>query len=184
MIKDNLDITFMLKKLKSANPYIDEFTVFIIVKIPNLNEFSNFIPDIVNKLETAKSEIIKTKTVKKYLFTSDLSVFDFNKVTLFKYIWFGFVLESKLFKEYLSKLNILITLKPELVEKKDPPIITKIRKIKDKFEGIFSKEIPKFETLLDKETKIFKKLFSELKNIKKIAIIIIKYKAKYKSSLK
>ena len=36
-----------------------EFTVFIIVKIPNLNEFSNFIPDIVNKLETAKSEIIK-----------------------------------------------------------------------------------------------------------------------------
>ena len=77
---------FMLLKLKSANPYIDEFTVFIIVKIPNLNEFSNFIPDIVNKLEIAKSEIIKTKTVKKYLFISDLSVFDFNKVTLFKYI--------------------------------------------------------------------------------------------------
>ncbi len=76
----------MLLKLKSANPYIDEFTVFIIVKIPNLNEFSNFIPDIVNKLEIAKSEIIKTKTVKKYLFISDLSVFDFNKVTLFKYI--------------------------------------------------------------------------------------------------
>ena len=41
---------------------------------------------VFNKLETAKSEIIKTKTVKKYLFTSDLSVFDFNKVTLFKYI--------------------------------------------------------------------------------------------------
>ena len=76
----------MLLKLKSANPYIDEFTVFMIVKIPNLNEFSNFIPDIVNKLEIAKSEIIKTKTVKKYLFISDLSVFDFNKVTLFKYI--------------------------------------------------------------------------------------------------
>ena len=48
------------------------------------NEFSNFIPDIVNKLETAKSEIIKTKTVKKYLFTSDLSVLAFNKATLFK----------------------------------------------------------------------------------------------------
>ena len=75
---------FMLLKLKSANPYIDEFTVFIIVKIPNLNEFSNFIPDIVNKLEITNSEIIKIKTVKKYLFTSDLSVFDFNKVTLFK----------------------------------------------------------------------------------------------------
>ncbi len=86
--------------------------------------------------------------------------------------------ESKLFNEYLSKLNILITLKPELVEKKDPPTITNIRKIKDKFEGIFSKEIPRLETLLDKETKIFKKLFSELKNINKIAIIIIKYNAK------
>ena len=84
MIKDNLDITFVLKKLKSANPYIDEFTVFIIVKIPNLNESSNFIPDIVNKLETVKSEIIKTKTVKKYLFISDLSVLAFNKATLFK----------------------------------------------------------------------------------------------------
>ena len=94
------------------------------------------------------------------------------------------VLESKLFSEYLSKLNILITLRPELVEKKDPPIITNIRKIKDKFDGIFSKEIPRFETLLDKDTKIFRKLFSELKNIKKIAIIIIKYNAKYKSSLR
>ena len=94
------------------------------------------------------------------------------------------MLESKLFKEYLSKLNILITLKPELVEKKDPPTITNIRNIKDKFDGIFLKEIPRLETLLDKETKIFKKLFSELKNINKIAIIIIKYNAKYKSSLK
>jgi hypothetical protein len=93
-------------------------------------------------------------------------------------------LESKLFKEYFSKLNILITLKPELVEKKDPPTMTKIRKIKDKFEGIFSNEIPKFETLLDKETKIFRKLFSELKKINKIAIIIIRYSAKYKSSLR
>ena len=94
------------------------------------------------------------------------------------------MLESKLFNEYLSKLNILITLKPELVEKNDPPIITNIRKRKDKFDGIFSKEIPRFETLLDKETKIFRKLFSELKNIKKIAIIIIKYNTKYKSSLR
>ena len=49
------------------------------------------------------------------------------------------------------------------MEKKDPPITTKIRKTKDKFDGIFLKEIPRFETLLDKETKIFKKLFSELK---------------------
>ena len=50
--------------------------------------------------------------------------------------------------------------------------------------GIFSKEIPRLETLLDKETKIFKKLFSELKKMNKIPIIIVKYKAKYKSSLR
>ena len=92
--------------------------------------------------------------------------------------------ESKLFNEYLSKPNILITLKPELVEKNDPPTITNMRKTKDKFDGTFLKEIPRLETLLDKETKIFKKLFSELKNINKTAIIIIKYSAKYKSSLR
>ena len=184
MIKDNLDIIFILWKLKSANPYIDELTVFIMVSIPSLNDFSKSIPDIVNKLETIKREIIKTKTVKKYLLISDFSVFDFNKDTLFKYIWFGLVLDSKLFKEYLNKLKILITLKPELVEKKDPPIITNKRKINDKFDGTFWNEIPKFETLLDNETKIFKKLFPELKNINKIDIKITKYNAKYKSSLK
>ena len=69
------------------------------------------------------------------------------------------------------------------MEKNDPPIITNIRKTKDKFDGIFSKEIPRLETLLDKETKIFRKLFSELKNINKIAIIIIKYSAKLLSSI-
>tara|TARA_Y100001958_G_scaffold154918_1_gene144618 strand:+ start:445 stop:669 length:225 start_codon:yes stop_codon:yes gene_type:complete len=74
----------------------------------------------------------------------------------------------------LTKLRIFITLKPELVEKKDPPIITSKRKINDRFDGTFLKEIPKFETLLDKETRIFKKLFSELKNINKTDIIIIK----------
>tara|TARA_Y100001980_G_C14479480_1_gene258231 strand:+ start:447 stop:671 length:225 start_codon:yes stop_codon:yes gene_type:complete len=74
----------------------------------------------------------------------------------------------------LTKLRIFITLKPELVEKKDPPIITSKRKINDRFDGTFSNEIPKFETLLDKETRIFKKLFSELKNINKTDIIIIK----------
>ena len=39
---------------------------------------------------------------------------------------------------------------PELVEKKDPPIITKIRKINDKFLGLFSKAKPIFDILLAK----------------------------------
>ena len=73
MIEENSPTFIFDNELVTFETYIDEFTVFIIVKIPNLNEFSNFIPDIVNKLEIAKSEIIKTKTVKKYLFTSIFS---------------------------------------------------------------------------------------------------------------
>tara|TARA_B100000795_G_scaffold211318_1_gene164958 strand:+ start:340 stop:480 length:141 start_codon:yes stop_codon:yes gene_type:complete len=40
---------------------------------------------------------------------------------------------------------------PELVEKKEPPIITKIRKIKDKFVDLLLREKPIFETLLVKD---------------------------------
>ena len=81
--------------------------------------------------------------------------------------------ESKLFNENLIKDKTFITLNPELVEKKDPPIITKIKNINDKFLGVSSKEIPKFDTLLDIETSIFKKLLSKLKKTK-IKDIIIK----------
>ena len=40
---------------------------------------------------------------------------------------------------------------PELVEKKDPPIMTKIKKIKDKFVELLLREKPIFETLLVKD---------------------------------
>ena len=61
---------FRLLKLKSFKPYIEEFTVFIKVKIDNLNEFSNSIPPILNKQVRINSEKIKINTVKKYLFIS------------------------------------------------------------------------------------------------------------------
>ena len=77
-----------------------------------------------------------------------------------------------------------ITLKPELVEKKDPPNITSNKNIKDRLRGISEKEIPIFETLLHIETKIVKNLLSKLKKIKKKTIIIIKYNNIFKSSLK
>ena len=54
----------------------------------------------------------------------------------------------------------LITLIPELVEKKEPPSITNNKKKKSKLLGISEKEKPIFETLLEIDTKIFKKLFS------------------------
>ena len=57
---------------------------------------------------------------------------------------------------------------PELVEKKEPPIITSIKKIKDKlFEGLF-KENPILEILLVKDKNNSLKLFSKFKNIKNI----------------
>ena len=56
--------------------------------------------------------------------------------------------------ENLIKEKILINLNPELVEKKDPPITTKIKKIKYKLVGTFLVENPILEILLDMERKI------------------------------
>ena len=47
-----------------------------------------------------------------------------------------------------------------IVEKKEPPSITRRRKTKIRFLGTCSNEIPIFETLLEIETKMFKKLLS------------------------
>tara|TARA_B100000586_G_C19716583_1_gene263829 strand:- start:50 stop:232 length:183 start_codon:yes stop_codon:yes gene_type:complete len=60
------------------------------------------------------------------------------------------------------------------VEKKDPPIITKIRKTKERFDSVSLNEIPIFETLLEIDTSKFKKLFLLLKKTKIIEIIINK----------
>ena len=65
-----------------------------------------------------------------------------------------------MFKENFSKVNTFITLKPELVEKKEPPSITSKRKTKTRFFGTCSKVNPIFETLLEIETSTFKKLLS------------------------
>ena len=53
-----------------------------------------------------------------------------------------------------------MTLKPELVEKNDPPKITSKRNKKTRFLGILSNEIPILDTLLQIETNTFKKLLS------------------------
>ena len=137
-----------------------ELTVFIIVSIPILKAFSNSISEIVKSKVTENKEIIKINIVKKYLLISVLFVFELLKEILFKYTWFGLVWESKLFTENLISDKTFITLNPELVEKKEPPIITNSKKINERFLGVSSKEIPKFETLLIIETRMFKKLLS------------------------
>ena len=51
--------------------------------------------------------------------------------------------------ENLIKEKILINLNPELVEKKDPPITTRIKKIKYKLVGTFLVENPILEIPLE-----------------------------------
>jgi hypothetical protein len=68
----------------------------------------------------------------------------------------------------------LINLNPELVEKKEPPIITKIKNIKLKFDLELSKENPIFDILLVKDKKLFEKSLLKLKKRKKIETTNIK----------
>ena len=142
------------------------------VNIESLNEFSNWISDKVNNKVRINREIIKIIIEKKYLLISSFSVFSFIKVTLLEYIWFGLVCDRRLFKENLSKVNILITLIPELVEKKEPPIITNMRNKNFKFNGVSKNEMPIFDTLLDIATNIDGKLLFEFKktNEKEVTI--------------
>ena len=142
------------------------------VNIESLNESSNWISDKVNNKVRINREIIKIIIEKKYLLISSFSVFSFIKVTLLEYIWFGLVCDRRLFKENLIKVNTLITLIPELVEKKEPPIITRIRNKNFKLYGVSKNEIPIFDTLLDMATNIVGKLLFEFKKTKEKKAII------------
>ena len=75
-----------------------------------------------------------------------------------------------------------MNLKPELVEKKEPPIITKIKKIKFRLEFSTSNEKPILDILVAIDRKLFEKLLLKLKNKKKIVITTNKYIIKCKSS--
>ena len=76
--------------------------------------------------------------------------------------------------EYLNNEKILINLKPELVEKKEPPIITKIRYIKIKFDFPESREKPIFDMLVEIDKRLSEKLLLKLKKRKKIVTMIMK----------
>ena len=92
-----------LLKSKSFKPYIEEFTVFIRVNIDNLNELSNPMPLIVNKIVRIKSDIIKIRIVKKYLLISWKSKFIFVNINLFVNTLFGLLKDKIWFKEYFNK---------------------------------------------------------------------------------
>ena len=71
------------------------------------------------------------------------------------------VCDKRLFNENLIKLKIFITLIPELVEKKDPPIITIIININLKLFGVSKNEKPILDILLETATSIVGKLLLE-----------------------
>ena len=133
-----------------------------------LKEFSKEIPKNVRNDERNNNDIIKIKTDKKYLLTITVSRLIFENRCFFDEILIGLTCEIKLFIENLNKTNIFKNLSPELVEKKEPPIITKIKNIKDKFLGLLLKEKPILETLLINPKNNKLKSYSKFKNAKKI----------------
>ena len=106
--------------------------MFIKVSTANLKEYSNWILDKDNKIVKEKREITKITIVKKYLFISFESKLILEKTNLFINTFFGRLKERIWLIEYLVKEYIFKNLKPELVEKKDPPIITSKTYIKFK----------------------------------------------------
>ena len=126
----------------------------------NLNEYSNWMLDKDNKMVKEKSEITKINIVKKYLFMSFVSKLILEKTSLFINTFFGLLKERIWLIEYLVKEYIFKNLKPELVEKKDPPIITSKMYTKCKLVWSTSREIPILEILLTKDKKLNVKLVS------------------------
>tara|TARA_A100001011_G_C13961825_1_gene695600 strand:- start:207 stop:506 length:300 start_codon:yes stop_codon:yes gene_type:complete len=96
-----------------------------------------------------------------------------KKGSLFINKLFGFECETNSLIENLNNKNNLKNLMPELVEKKDPPIIIRIKKIKDKFLGILV-EKPIFDIELQTAKKSDEKLSSILRKRKKKLIKIIR----------
>ena len=134
--------------------------MFIKVNTANLNEYSNWILDKDKRIVNEKREITNINIVKKYLFISLVSKLIFEKTSLFINTFFGLLKERIWLIEYLVREYIFKNLKPELVEKKDPPIITS--KIYIKFKLVWStwREIPIFEILLTKDKKLVIKFAS------------------------
>ena len=89
-------------------------------------------------------------------------------INLFVKTFFGLLNDKIWFNEYLKSEYIFINLNPELVEKKDPPIITNKRKMNVKFGCSELNEKPIFEILLDKDRKLIVKSSLKLKKRKKI----------------
>ena len=159
--------------MNSLRPDVNELTVFIKVNMDNLKASSLLIPEIVSIIDKIDKDKIKIITETKYLWKSLLEKLKLKKGSLFINKLFGFECETNSLIENLNNKNNLKNLMPELVEKKDPPIIIKIKKIKDKFLGILV-EKPIFDIELQMAKKSDEKLSSILRKRKKKLIKIIR----------
>ena len=159
--------------MNSLRPDVNELTVFIKVNMDNLKASSLLIPEIVSIIDKIDKDKIKIITETKYLWKSLLEKLKLKKGSLFINKLFGFECETNSLIENLNNKNNLKNLMPELVEKKDPPIIIKIKKIKDKFLGILG-EKPIFDIELQIAKKSDEKLSSILRKRKKKLIKIIR----------
>ena len=93
----------------------------------NLKELSKLISDKLNNEVRINKEIIKIKIVKKYLLISLKSKLILENNNLFIKTFLGLLKDKIWLNEYFVNEYIFKNLKPELVEKKEPPIITKIK---------------------------------------------------------
>ena len=131
-------------------------------------------PFKLNKDDRISKESTKITTVKKYLFISSKSKFILVNINLFIKIFLGLLKDKIWLIEYLNNEKIFINLRPELVEKKDPPTMTNIKNIKVKFGWFELSENPILEILLDTDKRLIEKLLLKLKKRKKIVIITMK----------
>ena len=93
----------------------------------NLKEISKLISDKLNNEVKINKEIIKIKIVKKYLLISLKSKLILENNNLFIKTFLGLLKDNIWLNEYFVNEYIFKNLKPELVEKKEPPMITKIK---------------------------------------------------------
>ena len=129
-IIDNLDDVNKLEKIISSKPYKFEFTVFVIVKIESLKEFSKLSSPAVKMLDKIKILTKKQIKIKKEEFKLLLLIL----CSVFRIVWSIIIFGETSFKisntEDLKRIYILINLIPEEFETIDPPII--VKKIKNK----------------------------------------------------
>ena len=123
------DVVNKLKKSILFKPIKLEFTVFVIVRMDNLKEFSKLIPPADNMLESKKILMKKQIKIRKDKFIFSLLIL----CSVFKMFWSRTILGDTSLKisrtDDLKSIYNLINLIPEEFEITEPPkIVKKIKK--------------------------------------------------------